>query len=889
MRHPPLQAPLLWQSYLGFWITGITAAPWPLPSLCFALLLFVADARLWQWARSALAVLCLLAGLTAGCWQLYGSPLPAITATANHATQPPQWLHESAQPLRVCGTVRDMQGLPDNRLRLLLDDVRPAAANDTMTDSTYQTKASLPQAPALQGKLAWTWESPAPGIALAPPLPGQTVCLTRRPMPAQGFANEGQTDWGLWLAAQGVRWRVWSQGTQGSPQVSGLPTHSARWRDALRQSFVAVLLPPQLLPELQPDGTVHTTVEDAPRQEQRPHMSQGKAILLALLFGDRQYLNQQTLNNFAAATLVHSLALSGQHLTVAGLVGLLCVLAAARVRPGIYLRRPRAVWILLATVPPAMAYLWLGDAPASLLRAAVMLLFLAFYFLRGRPRTTLDVLCAALLCISVPSPLSMLDTGLQLSALCVAVIGMSMPWLRQLAPEPDTAKRLQPDNSANDRMENEVGWWKNGQIRRALWAMTRIFLVSLFIQVALLPLNMLLFNNMGHWFWLNVVWLPIADMLVLPAAVLGLLFSATGLETLARVILDLAALPCQWLTDTLGWLANAKLLQPPALLRPHWTALPAFAALLGALALKAGRAQLPQAARRMLVAGALLLCLGPILRTAERLSDHIRLDVLDVGQSQALLLRLPGHVRMLLDGSGSASTRFDPGQALVAPALTYNDTPQLAAVLNTHPDLDHMGGLLYVLRVFEVDQLFENGREGKASWGEQWRAVRKAYHSRSLARGDILVLGDAASDLRMEILHPPRSEQYEWQGNNASVVARLTLRGRGLALFLGDAEQLVLQRLLENGDDLRAEVIVAPHHGSQNGFSKEFYAAVQPGLVVASCGFENRYGYPSPNLRAWCAATGVPLLHTGRNGAVRVVWPAQDHGLGPYKVSTGRP
>ena len=466
---------------------------------------------------------------------------------------------------------------------------------------------------------------------------------------------------------------------------------------------------------------------------------------------------------------------------------------------------------------------------------------------------------------------------------------MSMPWLRQLAPEPDVTKRLQPDNSANEHMKNQVGWWKKGQIRRVLWAMTRILLVSLFIQVALLPLNMLLFNNMGHWFWLNVVWLPIADMLVLPAAVLGLLFSATGLETLARIILDLAALPCQWLTDTLGWLADANLLQPPALLRPHWTALPAFAALLGALALKAGRAQLPQAARRMLVAGALLLCLGPILRTAERLSDHIRLDVLDVGQSQALLLRLPGHVRMLLDGSGSASTRFDPGQALVAPALTYNDTPQLAAVLNTHPDLDHMGGLLYVLRVFEVNQLFENGREGKASWGEQWRAVRKAHHSRPLARGDMLVLGDAANDLRMEILHPPRSEQYEWQSNNASVVARLTQHGRGLALFLGDAEQPVLQRLLENGDDLRAEVIVAPHHGSQNGFSKEFYAAVQPGLVVASCGFENRYGYPSPSLRAWSAATGVPLLHTGRNGAVRVVWPALGHGLGPYKVSTGRP
>lgn len=83
---------------------------------------------------------------------------------------------------------------------------------------------------------------------------------------------------------------------------------------------------------------------------------------------------------------------------------------------------------------------------------------------------------------------------------------------------------------------------------------------------------------------------------------------------------------------------------------------------LGRWALKAGRADLPRAARRLLLAGALLLCVGPALRTAERLSDHIRLDELDVGQSQALLLRLPGHVRLLLDGGGSASPRFDRGR-----------------------------------------------------------------------------------------------------------------------------------------------------------------------------------------------------------------------------------
>ena len=895
MRHPPLQAPLLWQTYLGFWIAGITAAPWPLPSLCCALLLFFADARLWRAARTALAALCLLAGFLTGYWQLYGYPWQTLLSTEEQTRQMgqlPQWLHESAQPPRVCGIVRDLQGLPDNRLRLLLSDVRPACADGRDGLSSASDAAAIPPDATnstvrpLPGKLAWTWEAPTAAIALSPPLPGQTVCLTRRPMPAQGFANKGQTDWGLWLAAQGVRWRMWTLGNQGDPRISGQPTLSARWRESLRRDFVGVLIPAQEAAQSHADKPDETTAAGAspPASHNKPaqyKLSQGKAILLALLFGDRQYLNQQTLNNFASATLVHSLALSGQHLTVAGLVGLLCVLAAARVRPGIYLRRPRAVWTLLATLPPALAYLWLGDAPASLLRAAVMLLLLAVYFLRGRPHTTLDVLCAALLCISVASPLSMLDTGLQLSVLCVAVIGMSLPWLRVLAPEPDPSAQMRRSGGFGRRM--------NQRFRRGTWALTRICLVSLGIQIALLPLNMLLFNNMGHWFWLNVLWLPVADMLVLPASVLGLFLSALGLDLAARAVLDTAALPCQWLTDCLAWLAGANLLQPPALLRPHWTALPAFAALLGALALKAGRADLPRAAQRLLLAGALLLCVGPALRTAERLSDHIRLDVLDVGQSQALLLRLPGHVRLLLDGGGSASPRFDPGQALVAPALTYNDAPHLTAILNTHPDLDHMGGLLHILRVFRVDHLLDNGREGKGSWGEQWRAVRTAHHSRALVRGDVLTLGKPSLGLRLEVLHPPMNEWDAWQGNDASVVARLTQHGRGLALFLGDAERPVLRRLLDNGDDLRAEVVVAPHHGSATGFLPEFYAAVQPGLVVASCGFENRYGYPSQPLRAWCDATGAPLHYTGRDGAVRIIWPARGDSLGQPAVHSARP
>lgn len=842
MRHPPLQAPLLWQVYLGFWIAGVAAAVWPLPALCCALLLALADKRLWRGARLALAATLVLGGLAVARWQL-APPDPAADAA-------PVRLAADADkaPARFCGRVRDVQDLPDQRLRLLLERVHPAGSSTT---------AVLP------GLVAWTWEAP-----LFRPLAGQEICLNRRPRPMHGFADVGLADREIWWAARNVYWRLWSRGERGEPKASGRGTPAARWREELRHAFLSALLP-----EGQTEHQAKILTADAAT----PELPQGKAILPALLFGDRRYLTQNTLDNFAAATLAHSLALSGQHLAVAGLLGLLCVLAAVRLRPSLYLRQPRVVLAVAAACPPALAYLWLGNAPASLLRAVCMLFILAFWLARGRARTTLDVLCAALLCICLVAPLSILDTGLQLSALCVAVIGLALPWLRRVLP-PSAHKAESPRR----RAIHGLGRW-----------LARILLISLLIQIALLPLNLLLFDNAGFWFPLNVLWLPVAGLVVLPGAALGLLLAGACLDGTARLVLDLAALPCQWLTDGLAGLNDLGLLHNPVLLRPHWTALPAFAALLAALACLAGRGKASpsgkEAARRLLLAGLALLCVGPLLRLEGRFSGDTRLDVLDVGQGQALALRAPGHLRLLLDGGGSASPRFDPGKALVGPVLAYNDAPRLSAVVSSHPDLDHLGGLFYLLEDFQVAALFHNGREAAGQHGPMWRELRQSLTGRILAEGDVLIVGDPALGLRLEVLHPPRAadekEATAWTGNEASLILRLTRHGQGLALFTGDAERRSLRRLLASGRDLRAQVLLAPHHGSDRSFLAAFYKAVQPELVLASCGFQNRYNYPGSRLRAWLARHGIPLLHTGESGQIRVSWPW----TGPMRVRAVRP
>ncbi|MBD5647178.1 MAG: DNA internalization-related competence protein ComEC/Rec2 [Desulfovibrio sp.] len=830
MRAPPLSPPLVWQVGLLLFCAGILAALWPVEGLCGALLILLADRRFWTPGRVVLAFALCAAGLGMGMWQLapLRSPAPEPAWLA-----PPHKEKGRAGSLRICGVARHVLGLSDGRLRVILEDVRPEAGGE-----------------ALAGYCAWTWEDPAFW-----PLAGQRLCVSRRPVPLRGFANAPEPEFEARWAAQGVHWRLWSRAWSGDPAFTGAGSAGARLREDLRRDLVRVLRP------------------QGPDAEALP---QARAIIPALLFGDRSFLAHATLEAFAAAGLAHSLALSGQHLALAGLIGLFSILVLARFKPGIYLFRARAIWVALASLPPALAYLWLGNAPASLLRAACMLGFMTLWLLRERTATALDALLAALGCIVLADPLSLFDLSLQLSVMCVAVICLWMPALRRLWLGPARRRPLPPGAPLVLRLKRRVGALLRG--------LAGIFCVSLCIQVSLLPFMLARFGNLGLWFPLNVLWLPAVDLVVLPGAALGLVGSALGLDAVARLVLDVAVLPCEALLACLDALERHHLLAGPELLRPHWTAVMAFACLGIGLAILAGNAKGRGTARRFLAAGLVLLCVGPCLRLIARLDTTPRLEIPDVGQGLSTILHLPGHVRLLMDGGGTASPRFDTGKALLAPLLADNDRPRLDAVINSHPDLDHAGGLHHLLRAFRVERLFHNGRDATGERRAAWREARELVPGATLGAGDTLLLGDG---YRLEVLHPPRQAgqgKDGWTGNDASLVLRLTRDGEGLALFTGDAEPAAQRRLLSTGADLSARILVAPHHGSDKSFLPEVYAAVRPELVLAGCGFRNRWGYPGKRLAAWLAAHGIPLLDTGNHGRISVEMPKD----GPLRVTPAR-
>lgn len=789
---------LPWQfGVLGF-AAGILALRWPGPAwLCLILIFFFSRAALGGFRLRAAVALCFLLGWGAALWALPASPGPA-----------PGWMSDRETAL-VRGRVERVEPRPDGVLRVFLSH-----ADYALDDG---------RAGPLPGLVLWNWKRP-----LSTPAPGAEARVRLRLAPVRGFANPGGWDTVFHWRRQGVFVRGWTRGEQGAPAfIGGEPGPMARLREAMRAAVLG----------------------DGPPDR-------GRALVAALVLGDRQHLDHAIVDALRAASLGHSLALSGLHLGFAAALGFGLAWLAGRVAPSLYLRLPRTKLGVLLALPCAGFYLWLGGATPSLVRAGVMLASWGLLLWLDRERPLLDGLFLAVLLILGASPLSLYDMRLQFSVVAVAGIAVLGPPLWRLVPRPGRTAGLM-----------------RRALLRALAASLGVLIVSAAACAALLPLTAWYFGEAAPSLWVNVFWLPMLGVAGVPLGLAGAVAAVVpGLEWAGRALLVLDAAVLSACADGVlalreaGWLPVATLMRPPGM------------QILGLYALAAGGVVFARTrSRAALAAGMLALALLVWPWAAREWSGadrSLRLTLLDVGQGQAVLIETPGGGRTLVDGGGPWSPTFDVGRAVVVPALTLGRLPRLERVVLTHPDGDHYRGLVHVLEGCAVGLFAHDGRWPEGEGGcalraaveangapvEVWRAGRRV----ELAPGVVL-----------EVLHPADVDESA-EDNDASLVLRLTWEGRGLALVCGDVEQPGLKALLARGASLNAEVVVLPHHGSRTSLSEEFYALAAPRLALAATGSLNYLGLPHVEVREALAARGIPLLDTGTFGQVRVAWDAPE-------------
>ena len=794
----------------------------------FILFLLFALPRLRTAYGIPTAFCCFLLGTLCGTFLTSAPAAPSVPL--------PDWMQQGRKVL-ANGLVRGVESKMDRRLRILLSDVVCELENGE------QWK--------LPADLVLTWIQPP-----VRPLPGEQMRTRLHIKPVHNFSNPGSWDIEGYWSELGVGYRAYL------------------FKD--RENF-------SLIPkETHPLQTIRDKIQRIALKTMggEPRMTQGKAVLFAMLFGERFYLSSGTAEVLGQGSLAHSLALSGLHVGFAVSLGALVGLLLCRLFPRLMLRVPRSKLCMALGLAFAVPYVWLGNATPSLMRAFLMFTVWTVLLWRGSPRVLLDGLFVALLLLLLWSPHMLFDLRLQLSAGAVAGIACFVE-LRSMM-----LKRFQTQAAT---LKQEPGLRKRAGV--LLVRPLELIGVSLAAQLATLPLAVNYFGEIPMNPLPNLLWLPLL-FVTLSCGLLGLLVSALGATSVGTLLMNLSAAPLDKGLLLLEQLKDWHLLPTLLCLRPpeaswagYWGAL-LCVFLVARLRLSSHASLTPSGTNSLrlpFLFSALLLFI-PALAGLAHLPPALRLTMLDVGQGQSLLLETPAGKRLLIDGGGFKSRTFDIGKAILAPALTANHAPNLDYVAYSHPDNDHLRGLLYILSRFSIERFGTNG-----CLPHDWNQIplakilrRRQIRPEIWTAGQKLVLEPG---LLMEVLHPSLPLNCK-DSNNNSLCLRLVWGDQGLAILPGDLELGGLQVLLESGQNLSSQILVVPHHGASSALNPEFYYRVAPLAALCSAGFLNQFHFPQPEVVQALARRHIPFYCTAEHGAISVRWKSP---TAQPECSTARP
>ncbi|MGE7843202.1 MBL fold metallo-hydrolase [Lysinibacillus sp. NPDC093712] len=236
---------------------------------------------------------------------------------------------------------------------------------------------------------------------------------------------------------------------------------------------------------------------------------------------------------------------------------------------------------------------------------------------------------------------------------------------------------------------------------------------------------------------------------------------------------------------------------------------------------------------------------------------EMRVHFFDVGQGDSILIESPNGKTMLVDGGVKGA-----GQQVVS-HINELGIDKLDVVVATHPDADHIGGLIPVLNSIPIEQFYDSGKVHTSQTFEEMLSLIDTnnipYNVPNT--GDSIALDD---ELEVKVLN---AKENASDNNDASIVLKVTY-GNISFLLTGDAGVALEKEMLQQ--NVKATVLKAGHHGSNTSSSQSFIQAVQPEVTILSYGKDNKYGHPHAEVVERLQAIGSKIYATAEAGTVTV-------------------
>ena len=675
-----------------------------------------------------------------------------------------------------------------------------------------------------------------------------------------------------------------------------------------------------------------------------PNITNGD-LLLALLFGDKSQISELRWQQLRQTGTGHLIAISGLHLSVVfGLVFGLFFVMLTRVKLAhivmgkLHLQYGMFVVYLalsLATLS-ALGYAYLAGFAVATQRALFMLLFLVLFSLFKQHHSVWQRLMYALAGVLLIDPLSMLSAGFWLSFIALAII------LRFVDTSVRDANRPSFDISWQNKITGYISslWsiqWRlavgMGLLQTLLFGTLSIH--SIWINLIVVPWFSILVIPLalgGFVFWLML------SPFILSASIY---FTANklSLESVFFIVADKLLIPfSQLLTWSDGFSYNVvhvseswavagvfSLLGMMLLLTFSWTCKNSFRHLFRCnlfIAIKSIfilQHPLKWIAKRqphlmiLLVTLVMNLPLSLLIynrillmvktdgqHQLSRLSGPIYLHVLDVAQGSAIVLQQQ-HRAMIYD-TGAAFGDFSYAERAILPFLRARGITQLDYIVISHHDNDHSGGLIPMLTAFPNARLIaDNGSVllsnapnlGNTIISDCYPALWQWGRIQMIALADHLGSdkdNNQSCVMMLNIEFEDDAEHITDQNldflsnkkNRSLPLNALTTKAFKI-LLTGDIEAEREQSLILNNQQLNADIVFVPHHGSRTSSTDIFIDAVSPQLAIVNAGFDNQYGFPKLEVMARYQQRGIKTLISGEQGQISIKFQHSD-----YKISTYR-
>lgn len=528
-------------------------------------------------------------------------------------------------------------------------------------------------------------------------------------------------------------------------------------------------------------------------------------LLIGLLIGDTDEIDEETKEDFRNSNLTHMLAVSGLHVSYV-------LLAVNYIITKVKIHKKLSKIIVMLLI---LFFILVTGATPSVLRAGTMTIYLILGGIFYRRISVFSSLNLSLLVIIIMNPYCLFDVGLQLSYAGTIGIVYLYPIIKEKIY-----------NKANS------------------------ILITISANIVIIPIMLYNFNTISLTFFIsNLLAGPIIGIIIIlgfSIIIISLIFFP--IANIFSKILNLLIILFLNTAKACANLPFSKIF----IITPTLKFIFLYYCLLVFIIIKE-RIQIRISIKlknKVIAILIILVIINPIKYFSNIKQSNLKIYFVDVGQGDSTCIVTPKNKVILIDGGGnSKDENYDIGKQTLLPYLLDKKINKIDYCIVSHFDSDHCGGLMYILKNLKVKNIIIGKQyEEYENYKEFIKIAKdKKINIRVVEAGEKITI---EKNLYIDILWPINREKMVIQNaiNNNSLVFKLRYINFSM-LFTGDIEEIaekeILDKYKENKEFLKSTILKVAHHGSKTSSTKEFINIVKPKYAVIGVGKDNKFGHPS--------------------------------------------